>query len=71
MLKRTYNFERILFEQIDFFFPGILTEYFNCKYLPICTPERLGYLLGISPSRRNPCGGNSVRYSVQYVVLTP
>ena len=47
-----------------FFFPGILTEYFNCKYFPICTPERLGYLPGISPSGRNPCGGNSVRYSV-------
>ena len=35
-----------------------LTVYFNCKYFPYYTRELLECLLGISPSGRNPYGGN-------------
>ena len=48
---------RPLFKQIEIF-SGILTVYFNCKYFFKYTRELLECLLGISPSARNPCGGN-------------
>ena len=37
-----------------------LTAYYNCKYFSLYTREVLGCLLGISPSRRNSCGGNYI-----------
>ena len=48
---------RPLIKQIDIF-SCILTVYFSYKHLSIYTRELLGYLLGISPSERNPYGGN-------------
>ena len=42
----------------DFFYIDCMTVYFNCKYFPWYTRELLECLLGISPSGRNPCGGN-------------
>ena len=48
---------RPLIRQIDIF-SCILTVYFSCMHLSIYTRELLGYLLGISPSERNPYGGN-------------
>ena len=43
----------------DFFYIDCMTVYFNCKYFPSYTRELLECLLGISPSGRNPCGGNN------------
>ena len=54
-------------------FSGILTVYFNCKYFLIYTSEQLGWLLGISPSGRNPCGGNYpllTRYSGSIIFIS-
>ena len=50
---------RFLFNQIEMF-SGILTVYFNChEYLfSLIYVELLERLLGISPSGRNPYGGN-------------
>ena len=49
---------RPLFKQIEIFIV-CMTVYFNCKYFPWYTRELLEYLLGISPSGRNPCGSNN------------
>ena len=49
-----------LFKKIEIF-SGILTVNFKCKYFPYYTRELLECLLGISPSRQNPCGGNYPR----------
>ena len=54
------NSSRPLFKQIEIFFWHILTVYFNCNYFPQYTSELLECLLGISPSGRNPCGGNNL-----------
>ena len=43
----------------DFFCIDCMTVYFNCRYY--YTRELLESLLGISPSGRNPCGGNYCR----------
>ena len=43
----------------DFFYIECVTVYFNCKYFPWYTRELLECLLGISPSGRNPYGGNN------------
>ena len=37
-----------------------LTAYYNCKHFSLYTCEVLGCLFGISPSRRNSCGGNYI-----------
>ena len=55
----TYQFPRgPCSSKLRFFFWHILTVYFNCNYFPQYTSELLECLLGISPSGRNPCGGN-------------
>ena len=48
---------RTLIKQVEIFL-GILTAHFNCKYFSKYKRKLLGCLLGISPSERNPCGGN-------------
>ena len=53
----------------DFFYIDCMTVYFNCKYFPWYTRELLECLLGISPSRRNPCGGKNITQMVQVEFL--
>ena len=67
------DFWRPLFKQIEIFsilnckyFP---VSTFNCKYFPQYTRELLECLLGISPSGRNPCGGNYMPVAKVFTLL--
>ena len=59
-VRITYRFLAAPVQANRDFFWHILTVYFNCNYFPQYTRELLGCLLGISPSGRNPCGGNNL-----------
>ena len=56
----TYRFLAAPIQANGDFFWHILTVYFNCNYFPQYTRELLEYLLGISPSGRNPRGRNNL-----------
>ena len=53
----------------DFFYIDCMTVYFNCKYFPWYTRELLECLLGISPSGRNPRGGNYREWAAKILFL--
>ena len=56
----TYRFLAAPVQANRDFFWHILTVHFNCNYFPQYTRELLEFLLGISPSGRNPYGGNNL-----------
>ena len=56
----TYRFLAVPVQANRDFFWHILTVHFNCNYFPQYTRELLEFLLGISPSGRNPYGGNNL-----------
>ena len=56
----TYRFLAAPVQANRDFFWHILTVHFNCNYFPQYMRELLEFLLGISPSGRNPYGGNNL-----------